>query len=93
MKSLPFGTPVRFKIITTNFQTSSSITVTKPLMLHGFVQANNGDYAIVVIPSMKGKVYYLPHSALTYDDTPEAVTPAPLPTPPISFDELISQSR
>lgn len=33
------------------------------------------------------------HSALTYDDTPEAVTPAPLPTPPISFDELISQGR
>lgn len=89
MKSLPFGTPVRFEIITTNFQTSSSIAVKKPLMLHGFVQASNGDYATVIIPSMKGKVYYLSHSALTYDDTPEAVTTLLIPTPAISFDQLL----
>mgnify|MGYP006978561940 CR=1 FL=1 len=89
MKSLPFGTPVRFEIITTNFQTSSSITVKKPLMLHGFVQASNGDYATVIIPSMKGKAYYLSHSFLTYDDTPEAVTTALVPPPTISFDQLL----
>lgn len=93
MKSLPFGTPVRFEIITTNFQTSSSITVTKPLMLHGFVQASNGDYATVIIPSMKGKAYYLSHSSLTYDDTPEAVTSLFIPAPTISFDDLIYQGR
>ena len=39
------------------------------------------------------KIIVTTHSALTYDDTPEAVTPSPLPTPTISFDELISQGR
>lgn len=93
MKPLPFGTPVRFEVITSNFQATSSITVAKSLMLHGFVQSNDGDYATVIIPSMNGKVYYLSHSALTYDDTPEAVTFTPVPTPTISFDDFISQGR
>lgn len=42
---------------------------------------------------MNNKTFVTTHSALTYDDTPEAVTPDPLPAPTISFDELISQGR
>lgn len=54
-------------------------TCTGYLTFHGFV--------------MNNKTFVTTHSALTYDDTPEAVTPAPLPTPTISFDEHISQGR
>lgn len=79
------GTPVYFKIIT--------LHGTAHRTLHGFVQSDNGTYVEVVVPSMNNKTFVTTHSALTYDDTPEAVTPAPLPTPTISFDELISQGR
>lgn len=79
------GTPVYFGIIT--------LHGTARHTLHGFVQSDNGVYVTVIVPSMNYKTFVATHSALTYDDTPEAVTPAPLPTPSISFDELISQSR
>lgn len=79
------GTPVYFGIIT--------LHGTARRTLHGFVQSDNGVYVAVIVPSMNYKTFVATHSALTYDDTPEAVTPAPLPTPSISFDELISQSR
>lgn len=79
------GTPVYLKIIT--------LHGTARRTLHGFVQSDNGTYVEVVVPSMNNKTFVTTHSALTYDDTPEAVTPAPLPTPSISFDELISQGR
>lgn len=79
------GTPVYFGIIT--------LHGTARRTLHGFVQSDNGVYVTVTVPSMNYKTFVATHSALTYDDTPEAVTPAPLPTPSISFDELISQSR
>lgn len=79
------GTPVYLKIIT--------LHGTARRTLHGFVQSDNGVYVTVIVPSMNYKTFVATHSALTYDDTPEAVTPAPLPTPSISFDELISQSR
>ena len=80
------GTPVYFKIITLH-GTAACLT------LHGFVKSDTGTYVEVVVPSMNNKTFVTTHSALTYDDTPEAVTPAPLPTPSISFDELISQGR
>lgn len=79
------GTPVYFGIIT--------LHGTAHRTLHGFVQSDNGTYVEVVVPSMNNKTFVTTHSALTYDDTPEAVTPSPLPTPTISFDELISQGR
>ena len=79
------GTPVYFEILT--------LHGTARRTLHGFVQSDNGVYVTVIVPSMNNKTFVTTHSALTYDDTPEAVTPAPLPTPPISFDELISQGR
>ena len=78
------GTPVYFKVILPNRAN---------YRVHGFVQSDTGTYVNVVVPSMNGRIFATSHSALTYDDTPEAVTPAPLPTPPISFDELISQGR
>lgn len=78
------GTPVYFKVILPN---------RSDYRVHGFVQFDTGVGVNVVVPSMKGRIFVASHSALTYDDTPEAVTPAPLPTPPISFDELISQGR
>lgn len=77
------GTPVYFKIITPNGTG----------YLHGFVESDTGAYVAVVVPSMNYKTFVTTHSALTYDVTPEAVTPSPLPTPTISFDELISQGR
>lgn len=79
------GTPVYFKIITQYGAPRRT--------LHGFVQSDNSANVTVIVPSMNYKTFVATHSALTYDDTPEAVTPAPLPTPPISFDELISQGR
>ena len=79
------GTPVYFKIILLHGAAHRT--------LHGFVQSDNGVYVTVIVPSMNNKTFVVIHSVLTYDDTPEAVTPAPLPTPPISFDELISQGR
>lgn len=79
------GTPVYFGIIT--------LHGTARRTLHGFVQSDNGVYVTVIVPSMNYKTFVATHSALTYDDTPEAVTPAPLPTPSISFDELIFQGR
>lgn len=79
------GTPVYFKIIT--------LYGAPRRTLHGFVQSDTGIYVEVIVPSMNNKTFVTTHSALTYDDTPEAVTPAPLPTPSISFDELISQGR
>lgn len=79
------GTPVYFKIIT--------LYGAPRRTLHGFVQSDNGADVTVIVPSMNNKTFVTTHSALTYDDTPEAVTPAPLPTPSISFDELISQCR
>lgn len=79
------GTPVYFEIIT--------LHGTARRTFHGFVQSDTGVYVTVIVPSMNNKTFVATHSVLTYDDTPEAVTPAPLPTPPISFDELISQSR
>lgn len=79
------GTPVYFEIIT--------LHGTARRAFHGFVQSDNGAYVTVIVPSMNNKTFGVTHPALTYDDTPEAVTPAPLPTSPISFDELISQSR
>lgn len=84
------GTPVYFKY--TTFSNLPS-TCTGYLTSHGFVQSDNGVYVAGAVPSMNNKTLVATHSALTYDDTPEAVTPALLPTPPISFDELISQSR
>lgn len=72
------GTPVYFKY--TTFSNLPS-TCTGYLTFHG------------IVPSMNNKTFVVTHPALTYDDTPEAVTPAPLPTPSISFDELISQGR
>lgn len=78
------GTPVYFSVISTN---------RVDFCIHGFVQSDTGVGVKVVVPSMKGRIFVVSHSALTYDDTPKAVTPAPLPTPPISFDELISQGR
>lgn len=79
------GTPVYFEIIMLHGAAHRT--------LHGFVQSDNGVYVTVIVPSMNNKTFVVTHSALTYDDTPEAVTTAPLPTPPISFDELISQGR
>lgn len=79
------GTPVYLKIITLHGAAHRT--------LHGFVQSDNGTYVEVVVPSMNNKTFVTTHSVLTYDDTPEAVTTAPLPTPSISFDELISQGR
>ena len=79
------GTPVYFGILT--------LHGTARRTLYGFVQSDNGVYVTVIVPSMNYKTFAATHSALTYDDTPEAVTPAPLPTPSISFDELISQGR
>lgn len=79
------GTPVYFGIIT--------LHGTARRTLHGFVQSDNGTYVAVAVPSMNNKTFVVTHPVLTYDDTPEAVTPAPLPTPSISFDELISQGR
>lgn len=79
------GTPVYFGTI--------MLHGTARRTLHGFVQSDNGVYVTVIVPSMNYKTFVTTHSALTYDDTPEAVTPAPLPTSPISFDELISQGR
>lgn len=79
------GTPVYFEIIT--------LHGTARRTLHGFVQSDNGAYVTVIVPSMNYKTFVATHSALIYDDTPEAVTPSPLPTPTISFDELISQGR
>ena len=79
------GTPVYFEIIT--------LHGTARRTLHGFVQSDTGVYVTVIVPSMNNKTFVATHSALTYDDTPEAVTPAPFPTSPISFDELISQGR
>lgn len=79
------GTPVYFEIIMLHGAAHRT--------LHGFVQSDNGVYVTVIVPSMNNKTFVATHSALTYDDTPEAVTPAPFPTPPISFDELISQGR
>lgn len=79
------GTPVYFEIIT--------LHGTARRTFHGFVKSDTGVYVTVIVPSMNNKTFVTTHSALTYDDTPEAVTPAPLPTLPISFDELISQSR
>lgn len=84
------GTPVYFKY--TTFSNLPS-TCTGYLTFHGFVQSDNGVYGTVIVPSMNNKTFVTTHSALTYDDTPEVVTPAPLPTSPISFDELISQGR
>ena len=79
------GTPVYFGILT--------LHGTARRTLHGFVQSDNGTIVTVIVPSMNYKTFVATHPALTYDDTPEAVTPAPLPTPSISFDELISQGR
>lgn len=79
------GTPVYLKIITLHGAAHRT--------LHGFVQSDNGVYVAGAVPSMNNKTLVATHSALTYDDTPEVVTPAPLPTSPISFDELISQGR
>lgn len=79
------GTPVYFEIIT--------LHGTARRTFHGFVQSDIGVYVTVIVPSMNNKTFVVTHPALTYDDTPEAVTPAPLPTPSISFDELISQGR
>lgn len=79
------GTPVYFGILT--------LHGTARRTLHGFVQSDNGVCVTVIVPSMNNKTFVTTHSALTYDDTPEAVTPSPLPTPSISFDELISQGR
>lgn len=84
------GTPVYFKY--TTFSNLPS-TCTGYLTFHGFVKSDTGSNVAVAVPSMNNKTFVVTHPALTYDDTPEAVTPAPLPTPPISFDELISQSR
>jgi hypothetical protein len=79
------GTPVYFEIIILHGAARRT--------LHGFVQSDTGVYVTVIVPSMNNKTFVATHSALTYDDTPEAVTPAPLPIPSISFDELISQGR
>ncbi len=79
------GTPVYFGIIT--------LHGTARRTLHGFVQSDNGAYVTVIVPSMNNKTFVATHSALTYDDTPEAVTTALVPPPTISFDDLISQSR
>lgn len=79
------GTPVYFKIITLHGAAHRT--------LHGFVKSDTGTYAAVAVPSMNNKTFVVAHPVLTYDVTPEAVTPAPLPTPSISFDELISQGR
>lgn len=79
------GTPVYFEFIT--------LHGTARRTLHGFVQSDTGAYVTVIVPSMNNKTFVGPHSALTYDDTPEAVTTALVPPPTISFDDLISQSR
>lgn len=79
------GTPVYLKTITLHGAARR--------ILHGFVKSDTGTYVAVAVPSMNNKTFVVTHPALTYDDTPEAVTPAPLPTPSISFDELISQGR
>ena len=79
------GTPVYFEIIT--------LHGTARRTLHGFVQSDTGVCVTGIVPSMNNKTFVTTHFALTYDDTPEAVTPAPLPTPSISFDELISQGK
>lgn len=78
------GTPVYFKVILSN---------RVDYRVHGFVQSDTGTDVNVVVPSMNGRIFVASHSALTYDDTPEAVAPAPLPAAAISFDELISQGR
>lgn len=75
------GTPVYFEIIT--------LHGTARRTLHGFVQSDTGVYVTVIVPSMNNKTFVATHSALTYDDTPEAVTPAPLPASTISFDQLL----
>lgn len=79
------GTPVYFGTI--------MLHGTARRTLHGFVQSDNGVYVTVIVPSMNYKTFVTTHSALTYDDTPEAVTTALVPPPTISFDDLISQSR
>lgn len=79
------GTPVYLKTITLHGAARR--------ILHGFVKSDTGTYVAVAVPSMNNKTFVVTHPALTYDDTPEAVTPAPLPTPSISFDELIFQGR
>ena len=61
------GTPVYFEIIT--------LHGTARRTLHGFVQSDTGVYVTVIVPSMNNKTFVATHSALTYDDTPEAVTP------------------
>ena len=78
------GTPVYFKVILPN---------RADYRVHGFVQSDTGTYVNVVVPSMNGRIFVASHSALTYDDTPEAVTSFLIPAPAISFDELISQGR
>ena len=75
------GTPVYFKVILPN---------RSDYRVHGFVQSDTGTLVTVVVPSMNGRIFVASHFDLTYDDTPEAVTPAPLPAPTISFDDLIS---
>lgn len=84
------GTPVYFKY--TTFSNLPS-TCTGYLTFHDLVKSDTGSNVAVAVPSMNNKTFVTTHSALTYDDTPEAVTPAPLPTPSISFDELIFQGR
>lgn len=85
------GTPVYFKY--TTFSNLPS-TCTGYLTFHGLVKSvNTNRTRAVAVPSMNNKTFVTTYSALTYDDTPEAVTPAPLPTPSISFDELIFQGR
>ena len=59
------GTPVYFEIIT--------LHGTARRTLHGFVQSDTGVYVTVIVPSMNNKTFVATHSALTYDDTPEAV--------------------
>lgn len=89
------GTPVYFKVLTliTLPSTCTTSTCTNCRTLHGFVQSDTGAYVAVIVPSMNNKTFVVTHSALTYDDTPEAVTTALVPPPTISFDDLISQSR
>lgn len=75
------GTPVYFGIILLHGAAHCT--------LHGFVQSDNGVYVTVIVPSMNYKICVATHSALTYDDTPEAVTTALVPPPTISFDQLL----
>ena len=80
------GTPVYFEY--TTFRNLPS-TCTGYLTFHGFVQFDTGAYVAVVVPSMNNQTFYVTHSDITYDDTPKAVTPAPVPPPKISFDQLL----